>query len=118
MEVGEVYQSLTSHLLQEIRQLAEDCPTQNKPYVDYRVLVLDMESVVGDGNDGIACMAQVFHTLSLQHCKWNLGREQKSTTEAAPREEEYGKLPPQILQPSGEEVLEMDERASLLRKIC
>lgn len=36
-----------------------------RTYVDDRVFELDMQPVVGDGNEGISCPAQEFHSLTL-----------------------------------------------------
>lgn len=33
-----------------------------------------MQSVVGDGNEGIGCPAQELHSLTLQHCEGHLPR--------------------------------------------
>lgn len=41
-------------------------------HVDDRVLELDMQPVVGDGNEGISCAAQELHSLALQHCEGHL----------------------------------------------
>lgn len=38
---------------------------KSRTYVDDRVFELDMQPVVGDGNEGISCPAQEFHSLTL-----------------------------------------------------
>lgn len=41
-------------------------------YVDNRVLELDVESVVRNGDDGFVCTAKIFHPFPLKNCEWHL----------------------------------------------
>lgn len=49
--------------------------TQSETHVDHRVLELDVEPVVRNGDDSFICTAKIFHSFPLKNWEWHLWRD-------------------------------------------